>query len=66
MALPLGKQQEMFDALRKIAREYMTPEELRRSADKDYGVSYEEALEMAYENIQLLARNVTHGMRRPK
>lgn len=66
MGLALGKQQELFDALRKIAREYMTPDELRRSADKDYGVSYEEALESAYENIQLLAKNVTHGMRRPK
>ncbi len=35
----------------KIIANYQTPEELRKNADSEYGLDYEEALEMAYENI---------------
>lgn len=55
-----------YDALKLIARDYQTPAQLRRHSEKDYGLSYEEALEMAYENIQSLAQAVIHGRRRPR
>lgn len=31
--------------------DYMSIEELQKSAEKEYGISYEETLEMAYENM---------------
>ncbi len=55
-----------FDALRAIARDYQTPEQLRRSAERDYGLPYEEVLEMAYDNMQATAKRAIHGKRRPK
>jgi hypothetical protein len=61
-----GRELLYFDTLLKIARAYMRPDKLRRRAEKDYGVSYEEALEMAYENIQAEAAAAIYGKRRPK
>ena len=54
-----------FDALRAIAREYQTPEQLRRNAEKQYGLPYEEVLEMSYDNMQAMARHAIRGKRRP-
>lgn len=54
-----------FDALKRIAA-YQTPDQLRRGAEKQYGLSYEEALEYAYENVLSEARVATKGKRRPK
>lgn len=42
--------------LAKITR-YQTVERLRSHSEKDWGVGYEEALEMAYENVLTEARN---------
>lgn len=53
----------LYDALRAIAREYQTPDQIRRSAEKDYGLAYAEALEYAYENIQSLAHLTIKGVR---
>jgi len=53
----------MFNALKTITR-YMSPDKLRREADK-YGLEYEEALEMAYENVLQTAKDAIKGMRRP-
>jgi hypothetical protein len=53
------------EALRRITA-YMTPEQLRRRSEKEYGLSYNEALEMAYENIQGEAQAALKGYRRPK
>lgn len=36
--------------LRRIS-EYSSPDELRNDAADEYGLDYEEALEMAYENV---------------
>lgn len=36
----------------KIITKYDKPDKIRKNAQKDYGLDYEEALEMAYENIQ--------------
>lgn len=54
-----------FDTLKRINR-YMTTEQLQRRAEKEYGVSYHEALEMAYDNIQAEAADAIRGKRRPK
>jgi hypothetical protein len=41
---------ELHQALTRIAS-YDTPDEIRQDAADEYGLDYEEALEMAYENI---------------
>lgn len=56
-----GNYNTMLAALKQIAKEYQTPTQLRKSANKDYGLSYEEILEMAYENIQLTAARAIKG-----
>lgn len=62
----MSNEQRYFDALRRIARGYQTPDQLRRNSEKEYGVRYEEALEMAYENLQAEAKCAIRGKRRPK
>lgn len=61
----LEREQRMYDALRGIAKECQTPSQLRRTAERMHGLEYEEALEMAYENLQRLAALAIKGMRRP-
>ena len=60
-----SREQRLFDALRRISQ-YESPERLRRNADKDYGLSGEEAIEMAYDNVRAEAKRAIHGQRRPK
>lgn len=55
----------LFEALRRISR-YEAPDRLRRSGEKQYGISGEECVEMAYENIQQEARRALKGVRLPK
>ena len=55
-----------FDTLRRIARDYLTVEQIKRDAERKYGISYQEALELAYENMQLDAADVIKGKRRPR
>jgi hypothetical protein len=57
---------KMYNALKKIATYYQTPQQLRRNCEKMYGLQYEESLEMAYENLQAEARFATKGIRLPK
>jgi hypothetical protein len=59
-------EQLYYDTLKRIAKEYMTTEQLQRRAEKMYGVSYHEALEMSYDNIQGAAADAIRGKRRPK
>lgn len=54
----------MFDALKTIAKGYQTPDQIRRNSKDQYGLGYEETLEMAYENIQQLAKEATKNVRR--
>lgn len=54
-----------FDVLKRIGRQYMTPDQIRRDA-KNTGLSYVEYLEMSYENIQEEARRAIHRKRRPR
>lgn len=55
----------LYDALKAIAKGYQTPAQIRREYDNgmDYALGYEEALEMAYENIQTLAARAVRGVR---
>jgi hypothetical protein len=53
-----------YDALKRITM-YDTPERLRKHAEKDYGLSGDEAIEMAYENVLNEARMAIKGKRRP-
>lgn len=54
----------MLGILKKIYREYQKPSQIRKDSQKNYGLDFEEAIEMAYENIQneakLSVKNVTH------
>lgn len=52
----------MRDALIEITK-YQTPDKLRKDSEKDWGVDFEEAIEMAYENIQGTAKYAVKGIR---
>ncbi len=54
---------QMIRALKIISKDYKKPNWLQRHCEKEYGLSYEEALEMAYENIQQLAADSVRGVR---
>ena len=60
-----SREQEYYDALKSIARGYQTAEQLRRRAGQ-YGLSFEEEIEMVYENVQAVAKRAIRGKRRPK
>ena len=53
-----------YDVLKRIAS-YLPPNKLRREAEKQYGLDYEEALEMAYENVLIEAKSALRGKHRP-
>lgn len=55
----------MHHALKTIAKGYQTPEQLRKNCGK-YGLTYQESLQMAYENLQETARQAIKGVRLPK
>jgi hypothetical protein len=52
----------MLMRLRRIAKDYQTPDQMRRGHDKRWGLSYEESLEMAYENLQGEAKDGARGV----
>jgi hypothetical protein len=56
---------QYFDALKRITK-YQSVEKLRRDSEKDWGLSFEEALEYAYENVIAEAHREVKGKRRPK
>ncbi len=62
----MSNEQAYYDALKRIAKNYQTPDQLRRNSERDFGCNYHEALEMAYENLQWEASRAIHGKRRPK
>ena len=55
---------KLYDALKHIT-EYIPPAKLHRIAEKQYGLSGEEAIEMAYENVLQEARIAIKGMKVP-
>lgn len=61
-----SNEQRYYDALKRIAKDYMTPAQIARDAAKSFGaLSAREYLEMAYENIQEEAKRAIKGRRRP-
>ncbi|MBD2700127.1 hypothetical protein IC229_05740 [Spirosoma sp. BT702] len=52
----------MLSTLKKIAKDYQSPYVLSKNSQKLYGLDYEEALEMAYENIQGDAARAIQGV----
>ena len=61
----LQREQRLYDALKRITR-YQSPDHLRRTAERKYGLDGDEALEMAYENVLNEARSAIKGLRRPE
>lgn len=55
----------MHEALRRITK-YDSVERLRNESENDYGLEFEEAIEMAYENMQNEAVAAIHGIRKIK
>lgn len=53
---------KMFFALKMIVEEYQTPGELLKASEVDFGLSYEEVIEMAYENIKAEAFEAIQGI----
>ena len=58
-------ERKLYAALKRISS-YDAPEKLKRRAQKEYGLSEEEAIEFAYENVIEEARSALKGIRRPK
>lgn len=52
---------KLYGALRRIAREYRSSESILKKGDA--GLSGEETLEYAYDNIQAEAANAIRGVR---
>lgn len=53
----------MYATLKQISKNYQTPKQLRKSCERDYGLEYEEVLEMSYENIQNEASKAIRGVK---
>jgi hypothetical protein len=53
-----------WESLKQITL-YQSPAQLRRTHEKQWGLTYIEALEAAYENMQYDARRAIKGRRRP-
>lgn len=56
---------KLYAALKRI-RAYSSPDDLRRVAEKRYGLEGDEAIEMAYENVLQEATNALKGYRPPR
>lgn len=60
----MNNEQLYYDTLKRITK-YDSVERLRRTAEKAYGLPFEEALEYAYENVISEAERAVRGRRRP-
>lgn len=63
---PRNHESLYYDTLKRIAKGYMTTDQLIRRSERYYGLPYHEALEMVYENLQAEAAAAIRGKRRPK
>ena len=52
----------MLVALNEIATGFNTPDQIRESSYTELGLEFEEALEMAYENLQETAQEAIKGI----
>jgi len=62
----MSNEQIYYDRLKRIAKGSQKTSQLRRNSEREYGLQYLEALEMAYENLQEAAASAIRGKRRPK
>jgi hypothetical protein len=53
----------MRSALIKISKEYQSTDQLRRNCERQYGLDFEECIEMVYDNIQAEARISVKGIK---
>lgn len=58
------REQRLYDALKRITQ-YDSASKIAKTAERRYGLSGYEALEMAYENMQAMAKAAIRGMERP-
>lgn len=65
MATKQSNEQRYYDTLKRIAK-YESVERLRKHGESEYGISAEEAIEYAYENVLQEAKSALRGRRRPK
>lgn len=63
-SLSIEKQQRLYDALKRIAKDYRSAESILRKPD--FGLDPSECLEMAYDNIQSEAKAAIKGVKRPQ
>lgn len=61
----MSKEQRYYDALYVIAKRYQTSDKLRKQAGQ-YGCDHVEELEMAYENMQQIAKDAIKRQKRPQ
>ncbi len=54
---------KLLDACLQISKGYQTPQQLQKNSEAEYGLDYEESLEMAYENIQATAKLASHRVK---
>lgn len=62
--MKIANELRYFTAL-KVISGYQTVEQLRRNSERDWGLSFEEALEMAYDNVIFEAKQAIKGRRPP-
>ena len=59
------KQKENYNKMVKTLRtitQFQSPEKMQQDSMKDWGLDYEECLEMAYDNIQAIAKENVKGI----
>lgn len=62
----IEQQQRMYDALKRIRDDYMSPDEIRNhDTEAEADLDFEEYMEMSYENIQGEAAAAIRGLNRP-
>jgi hypothetical protein len=62
--MPRNNEQRYYDALKRITQ-YQSVERMRKHSDKDWGLSFEEALAGAYENVIYDAKYAIRRRKRP-
>lgn len=64
------KQAQQFNAMRreliKISKGYMTTNQMRKNSEKQFGLDFEECIEMTYDNIQSGAAYAVKGVKEIK
>ena len=57
---------QMRHTLLRISKQYMSSQKLRKESEGEYGLEFEESIEMAYDNIQGEAKSAVKGVKEIK